>query len=239
MNYLKNLISKCKRKNHVPVLTLAVLSLSTNMVTYFGTRVFTKYFQHHDMTLEFDTNTPFIPWTVAIYLGCYLFWIVNYILGCFQDDEETMRFWCADFFAKLVCLAFFVLLPTTNIRPIITDTDIWSKGMLWLYRNDPANNLFPSIHCLTSWFCVIAIRKQKNIPSWYQAVSVIIALSICISTLTTKQHVVVDVFAGIFLAEFAYWFVQKSGFINFYKKMITAINNIFSPIPSPSQPSES
>lgn len=111
--------------------------------------------------------------------------------------------------------------------------------MLWLYRNDQANNLFPSIHCLTSWFCVIAIRKQKHIPSWYQILSVLIAISICLSTLTTKQHVVVDTFAGVFLAEFAYWFVQKSGFINFYKKMITAINNRFSPAPTQSQPSES
>ncbi len=96
--------------------------------------------------------------------------------------------------------------------------------MLWLYSMDPANNLFPSIHCLTSWFCVIAIRKQKRIPTWYQVLSVIIALAICISTLTTKQHVVVDVFAGVFLAEFSYWFVQKSGFILFYKKMTTAID---------------
>ena len=32
--------------------------------------------------------------------------------------------------------------------------------MRFLYQVDAADNLFPSIHCLTSWFCYIGIRGR-------------------------------------------------------------------------------
>ena len=121
--------------------------------------------------------------------------------------------------ARLLFLAF----PTTNIRPEIADTGLMNKLMLLLYSIDPANNLFPSIHCLTSWFCVIAVRKQKDIPNWYKYVSVIIALAICVSTLTTKQHVIYDAIAGVGLAELSYFFVEKSGILVPYRKLVASI----------------
>ena len=92
--------------------------------------------------------------------------------------------------------------------------------MRLLYRMDAADNLLPSIHCLTSWFCFLAVRKNEKIPVWYKWVSLLIAVSICISTLTTKQHVLIDVFAGVALAELSYLFVEKSGFSRQYKNVM-------------------
>ncbi len=97
--------------------------------------------------------------------------------------------------------------------------------MVWLYRTDAADNLFPSIHCLTSWFCFIAVRENKKIPGWYKTVSILLALSVCVSTLTTKQHVLIDVVVGIVLAEGSYLFVEKSGFSLWYLEYISKINN--------------
>jgi len=89
-------------------------------------------------------------------------------------------------------------------------TGIFEKAIIWLYNVDAADNLFPSIHCLSSWLCVIAVRNQERIPKTYKIVSVILAVLVCISTLTTKQHVIVDVFAGILLAEFSHRLVPKA-----------------------------
>ena len=50
-------------------------------------------------------------------------------------------------------IAFFLAIPTTNVRPNIVGNGIWENAMIWLYKIDPANNLFPSIHFLTSWLC--------------------------------------------------------------------------------------
>lgn len=129
----------------------------------------------------------------------------------------------ADFLAKLVCLLCFLVYPTTNIRPDITGTSLWDELIRFLYRVDAADNLFPSIHCLTSYFCFIAVRNNKKIPRWYQVLSLFITISICLSTLTTKQHVLIDVAAGVLLAEISWLFVDKSGFSRRYANILTKV----------------
>lgn len=95
----------------------------------------------------------------------------------------------------------YISFPTTNIRSEITTSGIFSDMLRFLYNIDAANNLFPSIHVLVSWYCFIGIRNNDSIPAWYRYFSLFMAIMISISTLTTKQHVIADVIAGVFLAE--------------------------------------
>ena len=199
------------------------LTLACNTIAYYGTRIVMNGSQHYDLSNAVDDRIPLIPWMVTIYLGCYIFWVVNYILGSRQTQETAFRFLGADIIAKLVCMLCFLVFPTTNVRPVIEEKTVWDSLLLWLYRADAADNLFPSIHCLTSWFCFIAVRENERIPKWYKAVSVFLAAAVCISTLTTKQHVLIDVFAGVGLAEGRYLFVKKSGFAKWYGKKMTRI----------------
>ncbi|SEM42599.1 PAP2 superfamily protein [Ligilactobacillus sp. WC1T17] len=189
----------------LPLITVVVW----NMAVYFGSRFFSTGLYHYNLTSRFDDMIPLVPWTVVIYLGCYLFWIVNYILSCQTTKAKVAQFTSADILGKTVCLIFYLCLPTTNIRPEITGTDFFSHLMLWLYQTDAADNLLPSIHCLISWLCFIGVRKLDHIPRWWKIVSLMIAILICLSTLTTKQHVIIDVLAGIFLAESCYFIAQK------------------------------
>lgn len=200
------------------------LTLLCNAAAYNGTRFLTRTRFHYDLTNRLDEMIPFVPWTVAIYFGCYLFWIINYIIGCRQEKEKAFAFLSADLFAKLICMFCFILFPTTNQRPVVEGQTFWEEGIRLLYRLDAADNLFPSIHCLTSTFCVIAVWRNPKIPFWYQMASVLIAVSIYISTLTTRQHVVIDVLAGIILAYAGSWFVKKSGFAVWYENAVTLIN---------------
>ena len=181
-----------------------------NQVIYSATMVITRSWMHYNWEFKIDQKIPFLPWTVSIYFACYIFWIVNYILSVRQDKESAYRFLGADILAKAVCLLCFLLFPTTNIRPEIVGNTIWDELMRFLYQVDSASNLFPSIHCLVSWFCFIGVRGKKNIPKWYQAASCLMAIMVFISTLTTKQHVVVDVIGGIILAECSYWVTGKA-----------------------------
>lgn len=200
-----------------------LLSVTWNMVTYFGSRVLTTNWHHVNAAIFIDGYIPFVPWTVSIYFICYIFWIANYIMGSRQDRKEAFRFISADFLAKTVCLLFFLLIPTTSVRPEVIGEGIWNQLMLHLYNTDAADNLFPSIHCLTSWFCYIGVRKNKNIPKPYIIFSLLFAISVCVSTVTTKQHVIIDVIGGIGLAEGSY-FVVKYGFTAFYEKLLTRVN---------------
>ena len=200
-----------------------LISITWNSITYFGSRMLTTNWQHTNAEIMLDTKIPFVPWTVFIYLSCYIFWIANYIIGSRQDKEEAFRLISADFLAKTICLLCFLLIPTTNVRPEVGTEGVWNQIMIHLYNTDAADNFFPSIHCLTSWFCYIAVRKNKSIPKPYVIFSLLYAISVCISTLTTKQHVIVDVVGGVGLAEGSY-FVVKYGFTSFYEKVIAKIN---------------
>ena len=195
------MVRKMSREN---MLILAV-SIVFHMITYYGTRLFTKELYHYDMTSRLDTYIPILPWTIIIYMGCYVFWLINYLLGFTQDEREAKHFILADLFAKVICFFCFICIPTTIVRPAVVNTDIFNKGLIWLYNIDSADNLFPSIHCLNSWFCIIAVRKQKSVPMWYKILSVVMALFVFVSVLTVKQHVIADVIGAVVFAEFSYW----------------------------------
>ena len=216
MNKSKKILSR-------PMVIAIAVELLLNFLAYYGTRVFMGDKYHYDLTNSLDNMIPVMPAFILIYYGSYLFWIVNYILGCRQDEDTAFRFLSADFIAKCICLVIFVAFPTTNIRPVINEQGVFYDMLRSLYAVDAADNLFPSIHCLTSWFCFIAVRGNKNIKFSYKTISLIIAIFICISTVTTKQHVLVDVAGGILIAEACYHLVKYTGFWKVYKKGIKAI----------------
>lgn len=172
-----------------------------NEAVYLGARQIAQSWYHYDMTTAIDKLVPFLPWTVSIYFGCYLFWCINYYLCAVQKKPERDRFFCADVLAKGICFVLFLLIPTTNIRPEIIGETVWDVLMKLLYQIDTADNLFPSIHCLVSWLCWIGVRKRKDIPVLYRYFSLAMAVAVCISTLTTRQHVIADVVCGVALAE--------------------------------------
>lgn len=200
------------------------LALSCNTLAYYGSRLLTESRIHHNISSCLDAKIPLVPWTIAIYWGCYIFWIVNYVIACRQEEEKAFQFMSADFLAKIVCFICFIVFPTTITRPVIEGNSLWDILMQFLYHLDAADNLFPSIHCLTSYFCFIAVRDNKKVPRWYQAASFIFFVSICISTLTTRQHVLIDVIGGILLGEICWQFVGKSGFSKWYAKITSRIS---------------
>lgn len=225
-------MEKIKRLQILPgemILSLGLILL-VNYASYFLTRPFTTKLYHYDMTLPIDERIPFVPWTVVIYYGCYLFWVVNYVLACRQNKDEAFCFCCAEIMAKFVCMCFYILLPTTNVRPAVEGTTIFDELMRLLYQMDAADNLFPSIHCLVSWFCVIGVRKNPNIPLAYKVFSVLFAVAVFVSTLTTKQHVIVDIIGAVVLAEGAYLAVGATGLSRAYGRMMEWVNTGFQKI---------
>lgn len=209
-----------KKRNTPAALCALCLAIVWNGLVYYAARRLAFALPHHDLTTALDRLLPFLPWTVAVYFGGYLFWLVNYSLCAFGGETQRDRFFCADLAAKTICFALFILLPTTNVRPDVVGDDLWSALMRLLYRLDAADNLFPSIHCLTSWLSWITVRKRQDIPCAYRIASLIAAVAICFSTLTTRQHVLVDVFGGIALAEVCYALASKEEVYSVYSRTL-------------------
>lgn len=198
-----------------------------NTFIYGGVMPIAKSWYHYDFTTSLDRLIPVIPSFVVIYLGCYLFWGINYILIAKQGKEHFYRFQVADLLSRLICLIFFLLLPTTNTRPELLGNSIYEQLLSFVWSIDPPVNLFPSIHCLVSWFCYIGIRGQKAVPKWYQRFSCIFAICVFLSTQFTKQHYMIDIVGGVAIAELTYLFGQKTNFYRLNCSFFEAMNRKF------------
>lgn len=201
-----------------------ILALILNQAAYYGSRIIAEEWHHYNLEISLDLYIPFWPPAVSVYLGSYLFWLVSYILLARQSREEVYHFFLSDALSRIICMAFFLLLPTTNIRPAVEIEGIWNQLVIFLYSADAADNLFPSIHCLESWLCFIGMRNRRGTSLWCRRFSGLAAVLICASTLLTKQHVVIDVIGGILLAELCYYLGHKRLIFKIYGKCMDIIN---------------
>lgn len=203
-----------------------VFAFAFNMLVYCGTRVIAGNWYHYNIESPLDKMIPFLPPFALIYLGCYVFWIVNYVLIARLDKKSVCQFFAADFLSRVVCMVIYLAFPTTNVRPQVDLNSFWGQVMAFTYSVDAADNLFPSIHCLVSWFCYIGIRGRKEIPRWYRGASCMIAVLVFISTLTTKQHVIIDVVGGVLLAEICYFIGKRPKVWKMYEKFLDKVNGL-------------
>ncbi len=179
---------------------------------------------HFDFTLPVDRAIPFLTWTSVIYLGSFVFWAAIYFYCGSRNRERAYRFFCADLMAKGICLVFFLLLPTTNVRPAVTGRMPWDFLMRMVYFLDTPTNLFPSIHCMMSWLCWLGVRNEPEAPRPLRLGALLSAVLIFISTLTTRQHVLVDVFGGILCAQVSYRVCAAPSLLNAYGKLIDKLS---------------
>lgn len=194
-----------------------------NILIYSGAQHLMRNAYHYDFTTSIDAKIPFVKEWVIIYLTCYIQWIANYILIAKEGKEKWYRFATADIFSRLVCGAFFLLLPTTNERPFIAGNDIFSYLMQVVYQMDMPTNLFPSIHSLVSWIGFIGIRNSKKVPIAYKWFSFIFAVLVFAATQFTKQHILIDVIGGVVIAEICCYIASKT---NVYLKIESFFDNI-------------
>ena len=159
---------------------------------------------HHDFHLPADDLIPFLPWMIVVYIGVFAWWVYVTWLITGRERPEADRFFFAHLLTYLISFLFFVFLPTEIVRPKLSGNSIWIVFLQLLYQSDTPDNLFPSIHCALGWLCWIGIRGKKDIPFWIRSADFLLAAAVCVSTLTIRQHVLLDVFAGILLSEICY-----------------------------------
>ncbi len=167
-------------------------------------------FDSIDMTIAWDAFFVFDPVWVLVYFGSYFFWIYQYTTVARESPEKAYRLATADAVAKIICLIFFIALPATNVRPEVEGSGICAALMRLLYQIDTPTNLFPSIHCFVAWMGTRYIFEcKKPRCRWLVRILCLIgSILVFLSTLYTKQHVLLDVISGIAVAEIG-WFVAR------------------------------
>lgn len=156
------------------------------------------------LTIPADRWFPLFPSTSFVYVSVQ--WFIMVAVMESADALPWRNVLKASAFVLLVCNIFFVFLPV-EIRPDavqVTDVSTWVLSLI--RKGDVAHNCFPSSHCAFALLGALYLFHKSRWKGW---LGLFCAISIGISTLTTKQHYVLDVIVGFALAGVAYvWFVR-------------------------------
>ena len=135
------------------------------------------------------------PWWVFIYVLSYAQWLLCYWAVFRSGSGDALL--AADITGKLVCMLFFIILPTTMEREEPSGPCAWALRII--YRLDAPTNLFPSMHSSLSMICLIMLFTCTGLPLWLKIANAVFSVCVFVSTLKTKQHVIVDTLAGMLL----------------------------------------
>ena len=185
------------RYAHLPLIMCGV----TQFLAYFCTK-YIHIRDYVDLALPIDHVIPVRPEWVSVYILSYVYWIVGYIAVSRVSRERCHRLCIADYIAMAISAVFFVLVPTTLPRdPVSGGLFAWALNII--YALDTPLNLFPSLHCLISW---LLAREMMDIKQFHPAVrwgAFVFSFLVFASTVFTRQHFIIDIPAGVIVAEIA------------------------------------
>lgn len=222
---MKKLFKKVFEFVPVYVIIPLIAVFSFQSLIYFGTKLINHSLPKYDLTTPLDSKIPILPWFAFIYVGCYLFWAFNYMMVGRVNKEHFYRFISNIFLGYIISGIIFCIFPTFIVRPDLSEIQGLGKAVVaYVYNSDTPVNLFPSMHCQISWYCYLGVRKQKEIAKSYQYFSLIMAILVCISTVVIRQHYVVDIFAGIAIAELSYFIARHTNYWKVIYRFFEGIN---------------
>jgi len=181
-----------------PLLLVVVFNM---LVYWLPGRLFVADAFRYDLSISLDKTLPAIPFFWLFYFLAYVQWVGSYIFHSRTNVKMCYHMVTADTIAKLLCLVFFIVLPTRIVRPPLEGEGFFVWVTNFFYSIDEPINLFPSIHCLESYMCfrTAMMLPKKNIP--YIALQGVFAILVFLSTIFIKQHFIVDIFAGMLVGE--------------------------------------
>jgi len=149
-----------------------------------------------------DRAIPFWPESGLVYFGVFVFLLVTFFL--LRDRREATRFLYASLLAQLIGMVVFLFWPTRFPRelfPLPAAASGLGRALVNYVRSTDASvNCLPSLHVSTVTICVLALRGSRGFSA-----ALAVGVPVVVSTLTFKQHYVVDALAGAALGAGAWW----------------------------------
>ena len=165
-----------------------------------------------------DDLFPVVPVFVIIYFYSYIFWICAPIAVSLTSRRNFVNYIVGLLLAYLVGFVFFIFVPTymdrvkEGLMAIGDRPGFLNQFLAGIYAADGgemAYNLFPSYHCLISVYSYLGVRRQPEISRGFRIYSLVMAVLICMSTLFTKQHYIVDMIGGTAISILCYALMNK------------------------------
>lgn len=201
-----------------PLVTVPLITVD-NRKAFFWPAAFCLYFAYtlsgynpfaepwHPRVTSFDVMVPFIPETVWIYLSHIAMLFTGWWWAA-QGPGCTRMFWAVVLCFTLATLYFLVYptqIPRITLDAVETDP-VTHAAWAFLLVADKPTNCFPSLHVALS--ALTAVGLMRAAPRWSPWAPLWTA-AIALSTITTRQHVWVDVLGGLALALACWWLVDR------------------------------
>lgn len=154
-----------------------------------------------------DRAVPLLPWTLVIYLSDYVF--ILFVLLQLKRLEDFSSAYYRMIAGIMMSFAVFLIFPTVYPRPVVPAEPVWSDVFSFLHFLDQPTNCFPSLHVSMTLIAAASLPGFRPSLRWG---GYLWAAAICLSTLTTKQHYVLDVLGGMFVTMASVWLVARVRF---------------------------
>lgn len=187
------------KSNHALKLMLSVILTGGFPLIYFGLLQSHQMFPVRIMPVSWlDRMIPFVPDTVYLYESIWLLMPIAPWLT--KTRNELNAYWIGFAVMSIVGFSIFFFFPTAVLRPNnIQNTNVLYEALI---RFDNGINACPSFHAALAVFhgaCCHLIFSRGRWNRLIQGVIWVWVLGILAATLLTKQHVFVDIVAGIIL----------------------------------------
>ena len=202
--YLKNLTFE-KFKKAFPLIAVAgIVQLFCYYLPAFlpeGRELYIK--------LALDDKIPFLNWFIFFYVLAFPQWALQWLFLAAEGEPMFTKYIRAEILGKVISMVIFILYPFTMVRPADTGAGLFGWLTAAIYSIDRPIRLFPSMHCFLAWIWMRAVLEAKDMGRGIKTVTVILCVLICASTLFVKQHLFLDVPAGILLCEICLFIAKR------------------------------
>jgi hypothetical protein len=156
----------------------------------------------HSLITNLDKAIPVIKIFVVPYVAWLGYISLSLIYLCFKDHPLAFKTIIVFDLGLMICFIIYYFFQTEGpVRPVITGNDFLSRMLEYVYGIDHPYNSFPSIHVMSSYLLIRAIRGSSWKKQWHKWTIGCFSTSIILATLFIKQHVIMDVISSIILVE--------------------------------------
>ena len=179
----------------------AVAIVAMDSFAYYFPKAVDAHRTLHPISTALDDALPLVPFFVLIYVLAYVQWFFALAVILRDSRERCFRVTAAILTAMLIAMVVMLIWPTVITQPKIEVHGPFTWLLDQIYRVDEPSHIFPSMHCLASWFCFRCSLGLKRMPRWYAWAQGGFSLLVFASVVLVKQHVWPDIFGGIAAAE--------------------------------------
>jgi membrane-associated phospholipid phosphatase len=234
-----------KLKDYTYIIIPFFLVMLFLAITYFGNQWYAEVVgnpgvDYSYIFIGFNEKVPFWPWTIYPYVVAYPFWAATFIYISMRSKENMYKITVITLVTFIICGIWYffwqsdveswrltsgLFLNNDYLTPR-TDLNFTESLVMWIYQAAGPRNALPSMHTLMSWLCILTIRLDRKMPMVAKVIIWTLSIAIIVATQTLKQHYVIDLIAGIALAELAFWLLKDTKLVTIFKGWMTKLNKL-------------